>query len=731
MIRTYISSLLIVFLAGAQMIRAQESLDDVFAQLDAAQGGGALEAPAAAAPAVAQPVAVSSATEPVAAPAPAAVVAAPAATVEAAPVAVAVPAVAEKDLFSRGVALYQAGDYNEAEAVFEAMLAEDPYDRRAMTYLQRTAQRIAANEARKQGASRAKAMADVNAAWNPEPKVAASVVDTGKEKTKSAEELAIEAMGAKLKSIVIPSLDFRDANIKDVVLFLTETCRRQDTTGKGVNILLLGMDSAAEQSSITISIRDMNLYEALQYIVEMASLKFEVKAKAVAVSPVNYVAEVDMVLKSFDIIPEVGAEMESMSGGDAGGADDLFGDTSDSGAAVGPADVSGFFSIVEWPDGSSAVYQPNFHKLFVKNTPKNVSAVSEILADLEDEAIKKRSQQVEIEAKFVEFNEGAMQELGFDWTVYGSKINNEFGLRGSGLQGASGYDTLSGVVTADGRTLYTDPVTGQQLVTDPRGEGRPGQNVFGSAQRSNTSAFEELQSGILKYMGGVPSTMVFGNDDFDLRITAMEQEGTADVLSAPKVTTKSGNEATIRVVEVHRYPQDYDVETGQRTAPVVKPQDWEDYDLGVSLKVTPVVDAESNTIDLDLQPEITKFKGYDNYVVGYNAYESGGNNASELFGDGSALLARMPYFEIRSVQTQVTIADGNTVLMGGLVDERTETFRDQVPFLGDIPYIGRLFRTEGSRSSKKNLVIYVKATQVDDRGMTRVQREALRQVAGD
>jgi general secretion pathway protein D len=185
------------------------------------------------------------------------------------------------------------------------------------------------------------------------------------------------------------------------------------------------------------------------------------------------------------------------------------------------------------------------------------------------------------------------------------------------------------------------------------------------------------------------------------------------------------------VVEVHRYPQDYDVETGQRTAPVVKPQDWEDYDLGVVLKVTPVVDAESNTIDLDLQPEINKFKGFDNYVVGYNAYESGGNNQSELFGDGSALLARMPYFETRTIQTQVTIDDGSTVIMGGLVDERTETFRDQVPFLGDIPYLGRLFRTEGSRSQKKSLVISVKATQVDASGMTRAQRELRRQAAAN
>jgi general secretion pathway protein D len=67
--------------------------------------------------------------------------------------------------------------------------------------------------------------------------------------------------------------------------------------------------------------------------------------------------------------------------------------------------------------------------------------------------------------------------------------------------------------------------------------------------------------------------------------------------------------------------------------------------------------------------------------------------------------------------------------MGGLVTERTDTFRDQIPFLGDIPYLGRLFRTEGSRSQKKNLVIYVKATQVDDRGMTRADREMNRQAA--
>ena len=721
MTKTYISSLLVVLVA-TQTIRAQDSLDDVFAQLDAAQGGTEQAAP-------------TTAVSPEAVPAPATVqTAQPAAVQAAAPVAAA-PAVVmagETDLLSRGLAYYRQGELGKAEAVFEAVLAEDPYNRRAMEYLKRTAQKLSANEIAQQRASRAQAFADVDGAWNPDAKVISIPDETGGVETKTAEELAIEAMSARLQSIMIPSLDFRDANIKDVVLFLTETCRRQDPTKQGVNILLLGMDGsmAADQNNITISIRDMSLYEALQYIVEMASLKFDVQAKAVAVMPVGYVAPTDLKLISYDVIPEVGAELESMAGGDSGGGvDDLFGDASSSSESGGPADVAGFFSIVDWPEGSSAIYQPNFHKLFVKNTPKNLKAVESILDDLEDEAIKKRSQQVEIEAKFVEYNEGALEELGFNWTLHDDGTFAGLGFENTGTYYQPGQGPTTQTTIPPSGTLYNNPTTGYTAINSPTGTG---QSLFGQGQRNNTSAFGAVQSGILGAMGGAPAEMILRNTSsfpFDVAITAMEQEGTADVLSAPKVTTKSGNEAIIRVVEVHRYPQDYDVETGQRTAPVVKPQDWEDYDLGVVLKVTPVVDAESNTIDLDLQPEITKFIDFDIYIAGFNAYESGGNNDSEVFGNSAPLEIKMPYFETRAIQTQVTIADGSTVIMGGLVDERTETFRDQVPFLGDIPYIGRLFRSEGSRSAKKNLVISVKATQVDDRGMTRDQREMQRQAA--
>ena len=624
----------------------------------------------------------------------------------------------EVSLLEKGVALYRADELAKAENVFEAVLVEDPYNRTAMTYLQRIASKLASISQTKQSADRAMALAEVERTWNQEPRSYGLNLDEDQGAEKSENELAIEAMTQRVEAIQIPSLDFRDADIRDVVIFLTETCLRQDA--EGINILTLGMENAIS-GGITISIRDLSLVEALQYITEMASLKFEIQENAIAIMPVGYVAPSDLQLISYDVIPEVGAELENMSGDSGGGIDDLFGDSSTT-SAGGPIDVVGFFSIVEWPEGSSAVYQPNFHKLFVKNTPKNLGQVEDILYDLKEEAIKRRAQQVELESKFVEYNEGALEELGFDWTLDndGSEFA-DFQLKdGTYFTRGSSYPASSGVVGADGTQVFNGRSTGAKTINN-------GQSLFGSGLRDNSTAFDTAaQSGLLGLMGGAPATMVFSNNNdlpLDLAITAMEQEGTADVLSAPKVTTKSGNEALIRVVEVHRYPQDYDVETGQRTAPVVKPQDWEEYDLGVVLKVTPVVDVESNTIDLDLQPEITKFLGYDDYLVGINAYESGGNNVSQLFGNSEQLIARMPYFEKRSIQTQVTISDGSTVVMGGLVDERTETFRDQVPFLGDIPYFGRFFRSEGSRNQKKNLVITVKATQVDDRGMTREERE--------
>jgi general secretion pathway protein D len=66
--------------------------------------------------------------------------------------------------------------------------------------------------------------------------------------------------------------------------------------------------------------------------------------------------------------------------------------------------------------------------------------------------------------------------------------------------------------------------------------------------------------------------------------------------------------------------------------------------------------------------------------------------------------------------TLVTVADGSTVGMGGLIYDKMETYKDKVPVLGSIPLIGRLFRSEGEKTIKRNLMIFVTATEVDVNG---------------
>ncbi len=708
MMKTYISALLIVLVAGAQMVQAKESVDDVLAQLNAAEGGTYTPPP-----------------EKVAAP----VVAKNGAAGEAADVAKSVPAKSQPQeavaqmvpsgtdaldrLLDRGVEFYKQGKFDEALAVFDTVLSLDRLNGRANSYKMRIAQRLDSQAVGRKSANRVEALSNVESAWTPESKKLVKVeADNEGEVKLDADAVAVQKLEARLKAITIPSMDFTDAPIGDVIDFLSQASR----SGGGSDVDFLMVGDVSDGGGITVSIRDMSLYETLQFVVGMASLKFEVLPSAVAIMPVGYVPLSALAMESFDVSPSVGDELGSAASDSDAGADNLFGDDSGDSSDTGVADVAAYFSTVDFPEGASAIYHPKFHKLFVKNTPDNLKAIKGILGDLEEEAILRDAQQVEIETKFVEFSEGALEELGFDWNVYGNGTV-------AGMQ----LDPRNAASTG------TDPNTGQPLLQNGvAGDQRPGQNLLGGdSRRTNVNGFETVKSGLLGLMGGSPGSMMVGNGDVDLMITALEQSGNADVLSAPRVTTKSGSEATIRVAETHRYPQDYDVETGQRTSPVVKPQDWEDFDLGVSLKVTPVVNPDSGTIDLDLQPQTMKYTGMDEYTVGFNLFDSSGSTSPEISGDGLPLIARMPYFERRSVQSQVTIDDGQTVVMGGMVDERTEEFSDQVPILGDIPYLGRLFRNEGTRSYKRNLVVYVKASIVDQFGMTRTTREAYRQANAD
>jgi general secretion pathway protein D len=130
-------------------------------------------------------------------------------------------------------------------------------------------------------------------------------------------------------------------------------------------------------------------------------------------------------------------------------------------------------------------------------------------------------------------------------------------------------------------------------------------------------------------------------------------------------------------------------------------------ETGPLLDVVPYVLSDGYTINLTLIPSVTEFAGYQNPPNIANV--TGNLNVVQL-------PVILPSFTIRQVLTTVNIWDGQTVMLGGLVSSSTQTEKDKVPVVGDLPIVGRLFQSQMKVAVKKNLMIFVTATIVDPAG---------------
>ncbi len=148
------------------------------------------------------------------------------------------------------------------------------------------------------------------------------------------------------------------------------------------------------------------------------------------------------------------------------------------------------------------------------------------------------------------------------------------------------------------------------------------------------------------------------------------------------------------------------------------PTTFETRDLGVTLEVEPQVGADNYTIELNLSPEVVEFDGFVNYgsqIYG-GVYDPLKNPLGVTPTVISANVINQPIFSIRKVTTSVSIWDGQTVALGGLIREDVQKTQDKVPIIGDIPLAGRLFRSDSQQKIKRNLIIFVTARLMDAEG---------------
>lgn len=129
--------------------------------------------------------------------------------------------------------------------------------------------------------------------------------------------------------------------------------------------------------------------------------------------------------------------------------------------------------------------------------------------------------------------------------------------------------------------------------------------------------------------------------------------------------------------------------------------------FGPVLDVVPYVSADGYSIQMSIVPTLSEFLGYDEDVA---------TRFQAIVGNQQLQPTPLPRFRVRQVVTSAMVWDGQTIVLGGLIAENVRKSKDKVPMLGDIPLLGRLFRSEHTRSEKKNLVIFVTPTIIDPAG---------------
>lgn len=178
----------------------------------------------------------------------------------------------------------------------------------------------------------------------------------------------------------------------------------------------------------------------------------------------------------------------------------------------------------------------------------------------------------------------------------------------------------------------------------------------------------------------------FFRGDFSALLTALAQDSKSEILSTPSVVTLDNKEASFNA------GQDVPVLSGSRTTTSDNNvfNTVERKTVGTRLKVTPQIN-DGNTVQLKIEQEVSS--------VDKTSSEAGNLG---------------PTFNTRTISNEVIVSNGQTVVLGGLIEDVNKQNVSKVPLLGDIPLVGQFFRYTSSEKSKRNLMVFIKTTIIPD-----------------
>jgi type IV pilus assembly protein PilQ len=305
-------------------------------------------------------------------------------------------------------------------------------------------------------------------------------------------------------------------------------------------------------------------------------------------------------------------------------------------------------SIVDGAVGGKVIVDTRSNGLVITERSSRMGRIRPII-----EKLDRATEQVMIESKFIEINAENERELGLNWAVAGGSGGGAYSSNERGS--TPGTPSLSTISTDNAARILTFP--GSTVTGTPIAAGNP----------------------------SAVTTSLLSGAEYNAVLRAAETKGNARVVNNPTLVTLNNVQAEINIGEEYPIPSyTYNSETG-----AFEVSGFEYKPIGVLLKVTPQINNQG-FIKLTLEPEISQ---RDPIPVNF----------------GGAGGAEIPIINTRKTKTQVSLQDGHTLGIGGLIKDEDNKTISQLPILGSIPVIGRLFQNKSNKKTRTNLLIFITA----------------------
>lgn len=331
-------------------------------------------------------------------------------------------------------------------------------------------------------------------------------------------------------------------------------------------------------------------------------------------------------------------------------------------------------SLIDTAAGGQVKVDARSNALVVTERPSQMNKVQEIIDTLD-----KPTSQVMIESKFIEVTNTESENIGVNWAMLDS-----YTLRAGGENAG---DPFTREFTRERSKTLEDTLTTTDGTTNTSGFG-----LDAGLTNDTLNTTGETVGQTLTNLAGTSrlDTAVFSVDQFEVILSALKANNDIKLVSNPTVVTLDNKEAKIAIGERFPIPQySFNGENATRQLDGVEYED-----IGIKLDVTPQVNS-AGFINLSIVPEVSSRLGV--------AIVEG---------------TEIPIIASRRTETNIMIKDGFTLAIGGLTENETSQEASKVPVLGDLPGLGRVFRSKSDRVEQRNLIIFITAKTLNPDGST-------------